>query len=197
MLFIMRHGETEWNVAGRIQGKGDSPLTARGIEQVRAAAGFLAGEGIDRLYASPQGRARHSAAFVAEATGCDPVFDDRLVEADYGVADGLTIAETRVRYPGEWERREADRWGFALPGGESMADVWRRVEAFAADRLAGMVADPSVRVGVVAHQGVNRSLLAIVMGWPPETILRLTQPNFVVFRCDGEAAACFRSDAAG
>lgn len=193
MLFIVRHGETEWNVAGRIQGKGDSPLTARGIEQARAAAAFLAGQGIDRLYASPLGRARHSAAMVAAATGCDPVFDDRLVEGNYGVADGLTLDEAEERYPGWWQKREADRWCVALPGGESIADVWARAESFVDEHLTGVADDDGARVAVVAHQGVNRNLLAIVMGWPPETILRFTQPNFVVFRCDGEAAACFRT----
>ncbi len=147
MLFIARHGETEWNLADRIQGKGDSPLTARGVAQARGLAAFLVEVAIDRLYASPQGRARRTAEIVAEATGCTPQFDDRLVEADYGVADGLTIAEARARYPGEWERREADRWGVALPGGESIAEVWRRAESFAGDCLSGVVDDEAVRVG--------------------------------------------------
>ncbi len=193
MLFIARHGETEWNLADRIQGKGDSLLTERGLAQARGLAAFLAEVGIDRLHASPQGRARRTAEIVAGATGCTPQFDDRLVEADYGVADRLTIAEAKARYPCEWERREADRWGVALPGGESIADVWRRAEAFARDCLPGVVDDEAMRVAVVAHQGVNRNLLAIVMGWPPEAVLRMTQPNFAVFRCDGEAAACFRT----
>ncbi len=194
MLFIVRHGQTEWNVEGRIQGKGDSPLTARGIEQVRGVAAFLAEAGIDRLYASPLGRTRHSAAMVAEATGCDPVFDDRLVEGNYGVADGLTIDEVEQRCPGWWQKREADRWRVALPGGESIADIWARADSFAAEHLCGVVADDGARVAVVAHQGVNRNLLAIVMGWPPEAILRMTQPNFVVYRCAGDTAACFRAD---
>ena len=193
MLFIARHGETECNLAGRIQGKGDSPLTARGVAQARGLAAFLVEVGIDRLYASPQGRARRTAEIVAEATGCAPQFDDRLVEGNYGVADGLTIAEAKARYPDCWTRREADRWSVALPGGESIADVWHRAEAFASNCLPGVVGDPSLRVAVVAHQGVNRNLLAIVMGWPPESVLRFTQPNFAVFRCDGEAAACFRT----
>ncbi|MEE8534047.1 MAG: histidine phosphatase family protein [Alphaproteobacteria bacterium] len=193
MLFIARHGETEWNLADRIQGKGDSPLTARGVAQACGLAAFLVEVGIDRLYASPQGRARRTAEIVAEATGCTPQFDDRLVEASYGVADGLTIAEAKARYPGWWERREADRWRVALPGAESIADVWRRAESFAGDCLSGVVDDEAVQVAVVAHQGVNRNLLAIVMGWSPEAVLRMTQPNFAVFRCDGEAAACFRT----
>ena len=193
MLYLVRHGETVWNVEGRIQGEGDSPLTERGLAQARANAGLLSEAKIDRLHASPRGRARRSAEIIAEATGCAPEYDDRLVEASYGVADGLTIDEAKQRFPGWWERREADRWGVALPGAESIADVWARVESFANEYLGGVAADANARVCVVAHNGVNRVLLGVVMGWPHERILDMRQPNDVVWRLDGESMTELRA----
>jgi len=202
MLLIARHGETEWNAAGRIQGRGDSALTARGRDQARRLAAFVADQGVERLFASPLGRARETAAIVARALDLEPVIDERLVEGSAGVGDGLTFAEIETRHAGALARRDADRWRVALPRGETVADIWDRVESFAREyfgvggHLDGGDADrvDGHRALVIAHQGVNRVLLGIIMGFPPADILRLAQPNDVIFRCTNDGVAGYRLD---
>ena len=119
MIFICRHGQTEANAARRVQGHSDAPLTALGERQVRALGAHLAGRGIDRLYASPLGRTRRTAAAAAKRTGLTPVFDDRLMEIACGVLEDLPMDEVEARHPGLWDWRMADRWNRRWPEGES------------------------------------------------------------------------------
>ena len=126
MIYLLRHGETLWNLAGRLQGQGDSPLTWRGLQQARALGDRLCREidepGRFRLVSSPLGRAWQTAAIVAEALGLDAqtiAFDDRLKERDYGRWVGLTYDEVKLRFPDDWARRQAEPWSFRVPDGES------------------------------------------------------------------------------
>ena len=192
MLFLARHGETEWNRDGRIQGRGDSPLTAKGECQARALARFTVAWGVTRLYASPLGRARATAAVVAAASGVAPGFDDRLREAAYGLAEGLTGAEIEARFPGALAARAAGRWDRALPGGETGAEVWDRAAAFAGERLAGVCEDAGMRVMVIAHQGVNRALAGVLGGLDPPSATAMAQPHGVVFACAADGVFCLR-----
>ncbi len=187
MLLIARHGETEWNVKGRKQGRADSPLTRRGVAQARDIAALVASIGIDRLYTSPLGRARRTAAIIAEATGRTPEVDRRLAECDYGACQGLTAAEIEERFPGLIARRDADKWSVPWPLGESYANLWRRAAAFATDVLHGGDEQAAGRVCIVAHEAFNRTLVGYHMGLTRQQFLDLEQPHRVVFRCDGGA----------
>ena len=117
-IYLVRHGETEWNRAGRVQGHLDLPLTEIGREQARQAgatlASLLEGEPPFLLLASPLGRAQASARLILEALGptiAEWRTDDRLREISWGRWEGLTRAEIAAREPQLWSWREADRWG--------------------------------------------------------------------------------------
>jgi len=105
-LYVLRHGETDWNVQGRLQGTSDVPLNARGIEQAQRAArslrGVLSPQAI--IVSSPLERALATATAVAQAAGVSVETDPRLIERAYGVWEGLTEEERAVRDPEEHER---------------------------------------------------------------------------------------------
>jgi len=182
MLYLARHGETVWNLEQRLQGQGDSALTERGHHQARATARLLAGAALARLYASPLGRARLTAAYVSELVGLAPEFDDRLMELRYGACEGLTHAEMEARHPGLVAWRAADKWSRRLPGAECYADITSRAAAFAAERLRAALGAGPPHVAVVAHSGFNTALAGHLLGWTAERIVALQQPNGIVYR---------------
>jgi broad specificity phosphatase PhoE len=109
-LLLVRHGETDWNAEGRIQGHADVPLNARGLEQAKELAGRLGGEAIDTIYASDLSRARVTAEIVGAALGVPVVIDPDLREIDVGAVEGLTFEEGRsLGWQGELKEDHAER----------------------------------------------------------------------------------------
>ncbi|PZQ15884.1 MAG: histidine phosphatase family protein [Ancylobacter novellus] len=166
-LIFVRHGETDWNVAGRLQGRTDIPLNARGRDQADAVGRALKDfSGVaDRVFvASPLSRASDTMRRMRAAMGLDPdgfETDERLSEMSFGRWEGSTFFEIREREPGAMKAREADRWDHRPPDGESYADVSARVEAALAalDRPAVVVSHGGVARAVLALAGVERDRL--------------------------------------
>ena len=154
-IVVVRHGETQWNRAARIQGHQDSALTATGEAQAAAIAARLAAEKIDRLVSSDLGRAWRTAEAIAAQTGHRIEADARFRERNYGVAEGLTYAQIEARYPEVFARvRDADP-DFVVPGGESRRQLFERVrDAF--ESLAREAEGSSLTV--VCHGGVLAAL---------------------------------------
>ena len=107
---LIRHGETEWNASGRLQGSTDTPLSPLGISQARAAASVLASDSWDVVISSPLQRAFETAVQIVDPLGIDAseiIVDPRVSERRYGAAEGLTIAERDERFPdGKWPDSE-------------------------------------------------------------------------------------------
>ncbi len=185
MLYVVRHGQTVWNVEGRYQGRRDSSLTELGQRQARAVAAHLADAGIARMFASPLGRAWTTAGILAEATGLSPVPDDRLKEFGYGACEGLTLAEIEAAFPGKPAWRNADKWNRRYPGAESYADLFERARSFAENHLAGHLDEEAPASCVVAHDAINRSLVGCLLGWSPQEIMSRSQANNAVFMLQG------------
>ena len=177
MIYLVRHGETEWNRAGRMQGHLDAPLTPRGEAQARAIGETLRELGVDgfHMVASPLGRVRATAAIIARALGRDPEAiptDERLMEMTWGDWDGLTLAEIEVRDPGALTQRKADHWDYSPPGGgESYTKMASRV----ADWLAGQ--DPDQSFIVVSHGGTGRVLRGLYGGLSQAETLAQEEPQ--------------------
>jgi len=150
-FLIVRHGETHWNVAGRLQGWHDSPLSAAGRAQAAAVADRLAREAVDALVASDLGRAQATAAPIAAGLGLAIEPDRRLRERCYGVAEGLTWAEIEARHAEAYRRLVARDQDYRVAEGESGIEFRDRVFA-AFERLAALHGD--ARVAVVTHGGV-------------------------------------------
>ena len=128
MIVVVRHGRTVSNAAGLLLGRADPDLDELGIDQARrlgAALGHEAGPAVDRIVTSPLARTRQTAAAVAAATGAAVTVDERFVELDYGEWDQRPLADVAAD---EWAAWRADV-AFAPPGGESLAELGRRVRS--------------------------------------------------------------------
>ena len=133
MISFVRHGETAHNREGRLQGRADLELSARGLEQVaRLGVRFPAGS-LTAVVTSPLRRARQTAEAIAAVSGAPVEVDERLIELDYGQWDGRALADVP---PDAWTAWRADP-NFAPPGGESLVAVTERIGNFCRDRLAG------------------------------------------------------------
>src|SRR5579859_4874468 len=141
VLYFVRHGETDFNIAHRLQGRYETMLNARGRAQATYCAGVLVDlfareqrKPADYAYASsPLKRARETMEIMRAALGLEAAayaVDDRLQEISYGDWEGSTLPEIGARDPQLLATREQDKWGFRPPGGESYRDVAARVAAW-------------------------------------------------------------------
>lgn len=157
-LWLVRHGETPWNAEGRFQGHYDINLSPQGLRQAYRVAERLAAcrQGFDGLYSSDLQRAVLTAKPIAEALGLTPSYDPRLREIYAGELQGLLRSEMPALYPEFHQAIQRDPWNTPRPGGESMADLAKRVQEFLGEL-------PQGRFIVVTHGGVIRALLKIVL----------------------------------
>jgi len=174
-LIFVRHGETDWNREFRFQGQRDIPLNEHGQRQAarngRALAGILRAEKW-ALVASPLGRSVETMQIALRAAGeANRSFSTEraLMEVNYGDWEGLTLAEIGEKFPEASRARDADKWGFSPPNGESYAILAKRVALW----LQGL-AGPTL---VVAHGGIYRALIHILAGLPAHDAPHLAVPQ--------------------
>jgi probable phosphoglycerate mutase len=149
-LYLVRHGETDWNRERRIQGSTDIPLNETGRQQALRTGRLLARRRWDGIVSSPLSRASETARIIASEAGLpDPELVDEIVERSYGQAEGLTEAELSVKFPGD----------IRVPGRESREHVASRV-------LPALVGLAERTIGrhfiVTTHGGVIRAVLNTV-----------------------------------
>lgn len=172
-LYIVRHGETDTNFEGRINGMStDKPLNAKGIEQVKALKEHLDINQFDEVYSSPLKRAMETAQILNDGVH-EIKQDKRLYEADYGSWDGRTEVEMRKQYPDAFDENN-----FLLPcytkyakDGEEYDHVYQRVEDFMND----MAKKGDEKILVVCHGFVSRAFLKVVTG--AQNISNIIQPQ--------------------
>ncbi len=175
-IVFLRHGETDWNVEGRLQGQRDIPLNDNGRAQAKrngqaiiAAIPDIAGYD---FVASPLERSRETMEIARLAMGLDPSayhLDDRLREITFGDWEGFTTEELRQQDPDQVAARERDKWGFLPPGGESYRLLSERVEAWLAS-----IARPTM---AVSHGGVGRVLRRHLLDLDPHQAVVMPFPQ--------------------
>lgn len=158
-ITLVRHGQTDWNLARRIQGSTDIPLNATGREDARAAARALARDRHDAVYASPLLRAQETARIIADELGLGtPALTRGLREREFGEAEGMSVPDYLERY-GDWQAE--------VPGAETLHTVRDRA-LDSIDRIARAArrrSSPRTEsIVVVSHGGVIRALLLHVSG---------------------------------
>lgn len=126
-VFLLRHGETDFNREHRCQGTSDLALTEFGRQQAREIAAHLSGKPLDAIYSSHLQRATHTARIVSRCHGLPIAIEPDLRELDHGELEGLTFVEIRSRYAEFLERWRAEPAKLLLPGGERLSDVEERV----------------------------------------------------------------------
>lgn len=159
-VYLIRHGQTEWNAEGRWQGQLDVPLSANGYAQAQALAEHLANVGLCAVYASDLGRAAETGRVIAEASGASLSLDPRLRELHLGIFQGLTYSEIRERYPDDEEQMKLNYMDHVLEQGESRRVLQARALAAWKDILAQAPCDS---IAIVSHGGTIRLLLLAVL----------------------------------
>ena len=166
-LIVLRHGSTRWNRERRYQGCVDTPLSEEGRAQVDAVARLLAGRELAAVYASPLGRARETAAAIADHHRLPVLMAPAFREICLGLWEGLTIAEVQARFPelfASWRDRPHT---VAIPDGERLAHVRERVLE-GLDQL--LTAHPGKTVCLVSHGVAIRLLILDALGLTPERL---------------------------
>ncbi len=162
-LLLVRHGLTDWNSQGRIQGHTETQLSAVGLRQAEALARRLSVEKIDAIYASNLNRAVVTARTIAQHHGLPVQIEPRLCEADYGAWEGRTMGELREQDPERAAAWLSEPTTVAPPGGETLEDVAERVASFLEELRARPDDEQIVLVG---HGGSLRALLCVALHIP-------------------------------
>ena len=183
MIYLVRHGETLWNLERRRQGHLDSPLTDRGLIQAEIIGQQLLCELTNRVSAqiisSPLGRAMATASIIAKYLGLPPkhiISEPLLVEHHMGCWQGLTNQQIDEKYPGARKRRDESRWEYTITGGESYARVYERAIAWLTT-----ISEDEVIVAV-AHEMISRTIRGAYGRLDPSHMLALHHPHNVIYR---------------
>jgi len=197
LLFVARHGETDWNAANRWQGHTDVPLNDHGRAQAKAVAGLLREAGLGGVVASDLSRAHETARIVADELGLAvPLVDPALRERSFGVFEGLTRVECETIHAEAWRAWLEHRT--PPEGGEASEALQARMVA-AVGRAAEGVAREDAPALVVTHGGALRSVVASITGeMPPlvgnaEVWVLEWEGRFVAARPMARPAAAFGS----
>ncbi len=186
VIYLIRHGQTEWNLEKRLQGGKDSPLTELGRRQAEAVASSLKKHPPVLLFASPLGRANKTAETIASGSDIAVNTDKRLAELRCGLAEGLSFAEIDARWPDFRERRDQNKWQVPWPEGECYRDVDERLKLFVNEALMpALQGSDTGPIGIVGHETMNMILLGRLLQLDPSTVIRLGQPNHVIYRLEG------------
>lgn len=178
-IFIIRHGQTEWNLARRMQGRLDSPLTHAGMEQAHSHGALLKGlTPIDAMYVSPSGRTRETAYIINSYVRAPVEYEDALLERDVGLWSGLTVDELEDAFPQAWRARTEDPFNHRPPEGESLADMDERCAGF----LASLLQSDATNIALVTHQVMSRVILGRLLGLSPEETVQVIHPNDAFYR---------------
>lgn len=172
-LFLVRHGETDWNREGRFQGKRDIPLNALGSTQARAVAEALLSASVDRVVSSPLSRAAQTARATASLLGMGLETHQGLSEIDHGLWEGHTAGEVENLWPGMLTLWHSSPGEVTMPEGESLQDVSGRAWMTFGEILAG----PGNTVALFSHDAVLKVLLCRIFECPLSSFWRFRLGN--------------------
>lgn len=155
-FYLVRHGQTDWNIEGRYQGQADTLLNKAGEEQAVLAARQFIDKPVDAIFSSDLQRARHTAESIGKQVGLPVHLDPRLREINHGIWEGMLYSDIVREYADEMKERDVNPMQARAPEGESVAEVSKRVLA-AADDIARAYPDGTV---VLVSHGLALAVLA-------------------------------------
>ncbi len=160
-VFVIRHGETDWNAQKRWQGHTPTGLNATGLTQAQALGQYLGQRPISAVYTSDLPRALQTASALTDVLGLQPQVDIRWREIHAGIFQGLSGDEARQRYPDELALWYAHDLEYIIPEGESRNQLGMRALAAWEDAVS---LSPTGEVAVVTHGGTIWNLLRVLFG---------------------------------
>jgi probable phosphoglycerate mutase len=175
-IYLVRHGETEWNKTRRFQGRSNLPLNPKGIKQVRALALALKNKPLKAIYSSPLIRALETARLIRVFHPSIPIFEEKgLIEMDLGEFDGMKARDWAEQYPDFRKAWDENPASVKIPGGESLKEVQIRAK----DTLKRIthVYSPDTSILVSSHNFVNLTLLCDLLEIPLHRFRELRQEN--------------------
>ena len=160
-LYLVRHGETDYNNALRFQGQTDIPLNQTGIRQAEKVAGFFKDIPLQAIYTSSLKRARTTAEIIGKRKGIEPQVTDALREMSFGIWENMDSKDIQKKFAKEWKDFFASPANIKIPQGESMSDVQKRAYP-EVQRILDQY--PEGDVAFVAHGGIIRVLICTMLG---------------------------------
>ena len=180
-LILIRHGETDFNKGGRIQGQGTQPLNETGVAQAAAAGRAVSEEMPFSLYSSPIARAMQTAGAISEAAHVRAVPLQGVEELDPGEFEGLTGQQLRQRFPDVMASWDRDAASTEMPGGESL----RQVQARAWEAVTKVArTNPDRKVVIVTHNFPIQTIICQALGMPLNNFRRLSVALGSITRMD-------------
>ena len=180
-VYLVRHGETQWNAERRIQGQSDSPLTEKGVQQAWQVAERARTLGITHVISSDLGRTQQTARIIADACGCDVILEPRIRELDMGVLEKRHI-DTLTETEEGWRRTLVNGTEDGrIPEGESMQELSVRMHAALAECLK---LPAGSRPLLVSHGIALGCLVSTILGLPAYAERRLRLRNCSISRID-------------
>jgi broad specificity phosphatase PhoE len=179
IVYLARHGQSEWNNQARITGRADIGLSPKGVAQGEALALCLKDEPLDAIYTSALRRTADTARATATAKGMPVVALPALDEIDMGRLEGRYRDARDPEAQALWARWQADLWGPGVPGGERFDAFAERVGQ-ALHALLARHAGQSILI--VGHRATNRVLLGLLLAWPRERWIELRPRNKYFYR---------------
>lgn len=164
MLYIMRHGRTDWNDQRRLQGRTDIPLNETGRKMARKAAADNADLDIDRIYSSPLIRAYETARIFAEGRDIPIIKDDRLKEMSFGIYEGISKSFEIPDCPVNVLFKDPENYKVPVEGGESFEELFARTGSFI-DEIMPLV-EGGMNILIVGHGAMNLSIISYIRNIP-------------------------------
>jgi broad specificity phosphatase PhoE len=175
-IYLVRHGETEWNRVRRFQGRCNLPLNQEGKKQVRALASALKNIPLTAIYTSPLNRALETACLIKVFHPSTPIFEDNgLMEMDLGEFDGMKVQDWAEQYPDFRKAWNDNPASVRIPGGESLIEVQDRAKK-TLERITGIY-PPDTIILISSHNFVNLTLLCDILKIPLNRFRDLRQEN--------------------
>lgn len=173
-LYLIRHGQTDWNIEGRYQGQADPPLNQRGIKQANELWEELKDENLDLVYTSPLLRAKQTAVILTDRLSIPLKEDPRLMEIHQGNWQTKLRSEIQASYPDVFKAWETNPWEVTPPGGENLSQVQDRVKASVDDITKH---NPDKKVGVVTHRIPIALIKVRFQNLDPDIVRSIHLPN--------------------
>jgi len=175
-LYLVRHGQTSWNLEGKTQGSKDSTLTPLGIKQAEMLGQRLNKIQLDTIYSSPLKRAQSTAQIIANMQNIDCILDDRLVEMNFGEWEGLTNFDIEKNYPDNFKTWRDNPHIAKIPNGETIEIAQRRMIEF----TNNIMESDYENILVVSHGTTIRLLLLYILSMDLQHYYKLKQDNCAI-----------------
>ena len=182
MLYIMRHGKTDWNAIKKLQGRTDIPLNEEGRKMAVEVREECRSIGFDVCYSSPLIRARETAEIALEGLDVPVITDDRLMEMSFGVYEGAVNASSIEGSPIQKFFEDPENFR-GTENGESFEDLFSRTGEFIREVLEPALADGK-RVLIVGHGAMNCSIICQIKNYPIKDFWRTGIPNCKLIKLD-------------